>query len=136
MVSTTNQPLETVHRSELSPLVRGNVSPPLESVTGWSHEIAEHTHGQQTLYQQNLVSLGADAILPEIYDAKDGTITILEGEGSLTLNEETIPLEPGQLVFIPAHLPHRIQTQTRLTFLLSRCEPTPNTHDSAWLITL
>jgi len=99
-------------------------------------EILEYMHGQQTLYQQNLISLGADTELPEISDEKDITIAVLEGEGNLKLNQDTIPLELGRLVFIPAYLPHTIQAQTHLTFLLSRCEPDPSSHDSAWLITL
>lgn len=99
-------------------------------------EILAYAYEQQTLYQQKLVNLGADTELLEIADEQDITIAVLEGEGYLKLNQEIIPLELGRLVFIPAFLPHTLQAQTNLTFLLSRCEPDPSSQDSAWLITL
>lgn len=85
---------------------------------------------------QNLMNLSASTQLLEIRDDKDVTIAVLEGEGSLTLNEEIIVLEPGRFVFIPAHLPHTVCTQTSLTFLLNRCKSAPGAHDSAWMMTL
>lgn len=99
-------------------------------------EIVEYTHGHQTLYQQNLMSLGAEAELPEICDEKDVTIAVLQGHGSLTLNQEIIPLEPGRFIFIPAQMPHILQTQTSLVFLLSRCESNSGLPETAWAITL
>lgn len=99
-------------------------------------EIVEYTHGQQTLYQQNLMSLGAETELPEICDGKDVTIAVLEGQGSLTLNEEIIPLEPGRFIFIPAQIPHTLRTCTRLVFLLCRCESDPGLPETAWALTL
>ena len=99
-------------------------------------EIVEYTHGHQTLYQQNLMSLGAEAELPEIYDEKDVTIAVLQGHGSLTLNQEIILLEPGRFIFIPAQMPHILQTQTSLVFLLSRCESNSGLPETAWAITL
>lgn len=99
-------------------------------------EIVEYTHSHQTLYQQNLMSLGADTELPEICDEKDVTIAVLEGQGSLTLNEEMIPLEPGRFIFIPAQMPHTLRTQTSLVFLLSRCESNSGLPETAWTITL
>jgi mannose-6-phosphate isomerase-like protein (cupin superfamily) len=96
----------------------------------------EYIHGQHSPYQQHLMSLSAEAKLPETYDDKDVTIAILEGQGSLTLTEEIIPLEPGRFVFIPAHMPHQLNTETRLVFLLSRCDSDPGIHDSAWMINL
>ena len=99
-------------------------------------EIVEYTHGHQTLYQQNLMSLGAETELPEICDEKDVTIAVLEGHGNLTLNQEIIPLEPGRFIFIPAQMPHTLRTQTSLVFLLSRCESNSGLPETAWAITL
>jgi mannose-6-phosphate isomerase-like protein (cupin superfamily) len=99
-------------------------------------EIVEYMHGQQTLYQQNLMSLGANTELPEICDEKDVTIAVLEGHGTLTLNEEVIPLEPGRFIFIPAQMPHVLRAQTSLVFLLSRCESNSDLPETAWTITL
>ena len=99
-------------------------------------EIVEYSHGQQTLYQQNLKSLGAKTELLKICDAKDVTIAVLEGYGSLTLNQEIVPLEPGRFIFIPAQMSHTLQTQTSLVFLLSRCESNFGLPEKAWAITL
>lgn len=99
-------------------------------------EIVEYSYGQHMLLQQNLMSLGAETELPEICDAKDVTIAVLEGQGSLLLNEEVIPLEPGRFVFIPAEMPHTVRTQTSLVFLLSRCESDSGISESAWMINL
>ena len=99
-------------------------------------EIVEYTHAHQTLFQQNLMSLGADIELPELCNEKDVTITVLEGCGNLTLNQETIPLEPGRFIFIPAQMPHILRAQTSLIFLLSRCESDSGLPETAWAITL
>ncbi|MBW4693427.1 MAG: cupin domain-containing protein [Lyngbya sp. HA4199-MV5] len=99
-------------------------------------EVVEYTHGQQILYQQSLMSLGADTALPELCDEKDVTIAILEGCGNLTLNQESIPLEPGRFIFIPAQMPHTLQSYTSLVFLLCRSESHAGLQDTAWAITL
>lgn len=99
-------------------------------------EIVQHGDGDRALYQQNLMSLGSDVQLPEICDAKDITIAILEGTGNLIIQEETVMLEPGVFVFIPANISHRLQTQARLVFLLNRCMPDRDIHDSPWVINL
>lgn len=99
-------------------------------------EIVEYTHGHQTLYQQNLMSLGTETKLPEICDDLDVTIAILEGQGSLTLNEEIIPLEPGRFIFIPAQMPHTLRTHTSFMFLLCRSKSDPGLSETAWAITL
>lgn len=130
MVRTTERSLETVSwwavNARLSNLSGKLLDAHLAHV--------EYTHGQQILYQ--LMSLGAETQLPEICDDKDVTIAVLEGQGSLTLNQEIIPLEPGRLIFIPAQMTHTLQTQTSLFFLLSRCESNSGLPDKAWSITL
>ena len=111
---------------------------PLNAASGQviNFEIVEYTSGQQTLYQQNLMSLGAETQLPEICEEKDVTIAVLEGHGTLTLNQEIVPLEPGRFIFIPAQMSHTLRTQTSLVFLLSRCESNSGLPEQAWAITL
>lgn len=99
-------------------------------------ELVEYVHEQQTLYQQNLMSLGASTELSAVFDNKDVTIAILEGYGNLILNEESVPLEPGRFIFIPAELPHTLQAHTSLVFLLSQCESHSDLPETAWTITL
>ncbi|MEB3337591.1 MAG: cupin domain-containing protein [Leptolyngbyaceae bacterium] len=90
----------------------------------------------QTLYPQNLMSLEADTELLGSSEGEDITLAVLEGQGSLILNEEVIPLEPGRLIFIPAQMPHALKAYTRLVFLLNRCESDPGLQATAWVITL
>lgn len=98
--------------------------------------MAQTTAMHRSSHLQNLMSLGADTELPELCDEKDVTIAVLEGCGNLTLNQETIPLEPGRFIFIPAQMPHTLRTQTSLIFLLSRCESDSGLPETAWAITL
>lgn len=130
MVRTTERSLETVSWWAVNARLN-NLSGKLQ---GAHLGYVEYTHRQQILYQ--LISLGAETQLPEICDDKDVTIAVLEGQGNLTLNQEIIPLEPGQLIFIPAQMPHTLQTQTSLVFLLSRCESNCGLPEKAWSITL
>lgn len=96
-------------------------------------EIVQHSYGQKALYQQNLMILGAEVELPAICD-EDVTLTVLEGQGSLTLDEEVVILTPGTFVFVPASTPHTLRTQANLIFLLIRCEPDLAAGDLAWVI--
>ncbi|KAM3110378.1 cupin domain-containing protein [Phormidesmis sp. 146-33] len=107
-------------------------------------EIIQQGYGDQAIYQQNMMSLGADVELPEICDAQDVTIAVLEGNGNLTVNDELVKLEPGMFVFIPANTVHRLQTQSlagiskrsHLIFLLNRYKPDHSIDESAWVINL
>lgn len=128
-------------------------------------EIVQHGYGDRAIYQQNMMSLGADVQLPEICDAQDVTIAVLEGNGTLSVNGELVALEPGMVVFIPANTAHRLQTQplvdnskqpltsiskrplagisrrSQLIFLLNRCRPDHSAPDysadeTAWIVNL
>lgn len=107
-------------------------------------EIIQHGYGDQVIYQQNMMSLGADVQLLEVCDAQDVTIAVLEGWGDLTVDDQLVALEPGMFVFIPANTAHRIQTpplagntkRPRLIFLLNRCRPDIKIDESPWIINL
>jgi quercetin dioxygenase-like cupin family protein len=43
----------------------------------------------------------------------------LEGEGELTLGEDTVAIKPGLWVHMPAHLPHSLTARTRVAMLLT-----------------
>ena len=94
-------------------------------------EIVQHSYGHLTC-RQNLMSLRSQVELPKICDSTDVMIAILFGNGSLTLDNEVVMLEPGVFVFIPAHTPHTLQTRTSLAFLLNRCE-SDSTSESVWV---
>jgi mannose-6-phosphate isomerase-like protein (cupin superfamily) len=99
-------------------------------------EIVQHAVGDRTLSQQNLLSLSEGVKLPDICDERDLTIAIFSGTGHLIVQGEGVHLEPGVFIFIPAFTPHMLQATSQLTFLLSRCESTATTSESAWVINL
>lgn len=85
--------------------------------------------------QQNLM-IRVEVELPELCDPEDLTITVLEGQGSLTLLEEVVTLEPGMLVYIPAYMPYGLRTSSELILMLNRCEPDSATSESVWVFNL
>ncbi|GAP94743.1 cupin domain-containing protein [Leptolyngbya sp. NIES-2104] len=94
-------------------------------------EIVQHSDG----YQQNLMSLGAEVQLPELCEAQDVSIAVLEGTGNLVINDEQVQLEPGMFVFIPAMTHHTLKADSKLIFFLNRCHPDPMLA-SPWIINL
>ncbi len=110
---------------------------PIEAVPqGVVMEPVRHSSCQSTSDQQNLISLQAEVELPELCEPKDVTITVLEGQGSLTLHEGVVTLEPGMLVYIPAHMPHILRTSAYLVLMLNRCETDSATSESVWIFNL
>lgn len=90
---------------------------------------------QPKLDQPKLLSLEAEAELP-LCDPKDLNITVLEGQGSLTLHQGVITLEPGMLVCIPAFIPYVLRTSSDLVLMLDWCEPDLATNESVWVFNL
>jgi mannose-6-phosphate isomerase class I len=109
---------------------------PIKTVTqGVVMELARHSSYRSTSDQQKM-SLRAEVELPELCDPKDVTITVLEGQGSLTLHEEVVTLEPGMLVYIPAYTSYMLQASAYLVLMLNRCEPDLAAHESVWIFNL
>jgi len=73
--------------------------------------------------QQNLFCLAAETTLEEHTSAKNATVIVLEGEGTLTLNQEKIELKQGVVVYMPAHAPHALEAKTNLAFWLILSAP-------------
>ncbi|TVR13312.1 MAG: cupin domain-containing protein [Phormidium sp. GEM2.Bin31] len=69
--------------------------------------------------QYTLFSLGKDTDIEEHTATRNGAITVLEGEGTLTLNGKAIALKPGVFVFMPANAPHALKASENLSFLLT-----------------
>ena len=113
----------------------------VDLLAGWpdrviNRESVHNTVGDRTLSQQNLLRLSPGFDLPDICEERDVTIAILAGTGQLAVQGELVHLEVGKFIFIPAFTPHCLQASTQLTFLLSRCESTFNTSETAWVINL
>ena len=77
--------------------------------------------------QQNLFCLAEGSTLEEHTSTKNATVIVLEGEGTLTLNQEKIDLKQGVVVYMPAHAPHALEARTNLAFwlILSASESKP-----------
>lgn len=48
----------------------------------------------------------------------DATVQVLDGEGELTIGGETVVARAGDLVIMPAHVPHAVQARQRFKMLL------------------
>ena len=69
--------------------------------------------------QYSLFCLAANTEISEHTATRNATIHAIEGTGILTLNGETIPLEPGVFVFMPANAPHALEAKSNLAFILT-----------------
>ena len=69
--------------------------------------------------QYSLFCLAANTEISEHTATRNATIHALEGRGILTLNGETIQLEPGIFVLIPANAPHALEAKSNLAFILT-----------------
>ena len=69
--------------------------------------------------QYSLFCLAADTEISEHTSTRNATVQVIEGSGSLVLNGETISLEPGMFIFMPANAPHSLQASSNLAFVLT-----------------
>lgn len=67
--------------------------------------------------QAVLVCLQAGTCLQKHTSAYDGFITVIEGQGVFTLEDQEILLEPGVFIAMPANAPHAVQADSNLAFL-------------------
>lgn len=72
--------------------------------------------------QHTLVLLAAGSDIAEHNSARNATINVLEGKGSLTLEGKDIVLQPGVFVFMPARAPHALKSEENLAFILTFSE--------------
>ena len=50
--------------------------------------------------------------LPHVHDRYDETYYFLSGTGTITLEEETSPINPGTVAIIPAGVPHSLEADS------------------------
>lgn len=67
--------------------------------------------------QFSLVCLSAGSNIGEHAASRNVTVTVIEGKGILNLDGQDVALKPGVFVYIPAHLPHSLQSLENLAFL-------------------
>ena len=69
--------------------------------------------------QYSLFCLAANTEISQHTTSRNATIHVIEGRGILTLDGETIKLEPGVFVFMPANAPHALEATSNLAFILT-----------------
>ena len=69
--------------------------------------------------QYSLFCLAANTEISEHTSTRNATVQVVEGTGSLTLNDETIALAPGVFIFMAANAPHALKAASNLAFVLT-----------------
>lgn len=69
--------------------------------------------------QYTLFCLAAQTDIAEHTSTRNAVISVIEGQGTLTLEGQDITLESGVFVFMPANAPHALKAETNLAFLLT-----------------
>jgi mannose-6-phosphate isomerase-like protein (cupin superfamily) len=59
-----------------------------------------------------IYALPAGGVDPQQPHAEDEVYYIVSGQGQITVGEETQPVQPGSLVFVAAHVPHKFHDIT------------------------
>jgi quercetin dioxygenase-like cupin family protein len=67
--------------------------------------------------QFSLICLTAGTQMPEHTASRNVSLTVIEGDGVLTLEGREIPLQTGIFVYMPANTPHALQAMSNLAFL-------------------
>jgi len=49
----------------------------------------------------------------------DAMVQVLDGSATITIDQETLTAEAGQVVVMPAHVPHAVLAQSRFKMLLT-----------------
>jgi quercetin dioxygenase-like cupin family protein len=79
-----------------------------------SRTIAENAAGTVTLF-----AFGAGQGLSEHSAPYDALVQILDGEAQLTIGGKTVLARAGQLVVMPANVPHAVQAVKKFKMLLT-----------------
>jgi len=69
--------------------------------------------------QYTLFCLAAQTDIAEHTSTRNAVVFVIEGQGTLTLEGQDIPLDTGVFVFMPANAPHALKAKTNLAFLLT-----------------
>ncbi len=78
-----------------------------------SRTLAKSSAGTSTLF-----AFDADQGLSEHSAPFDAWVLLAEGRATLTIGGRAVPVESGQLVLMPAHVPHAVTAHERSKLLL------------------
>lgn len=67
--------------------------------------------------QFSLLCLSAGTSIPEHAAPRSVSLTVIEGQGTLTLNGQDIALQPGVFIYMPANAPHALHALENLALL-------------------
>lgn len=77
--------------------------------------------------QYTLFCLAKGTEIEEHTSTRNAVVTVIEGQGTLTLEGREIDLKSGIFVFMPANGPHALQAKENLTFVLTLSEQVSRT---------
>jgi quercetin dioxygenase-like cupin family protein len=100
-----------------------------KEIKGQAIDLAEHVEYSEgavvskTLFNKKNGSLTLFAFdegqnLSEHTSPYDATVYILDGEGKLVIGGEEVKAQQGQMVIMPANIPHDVQAEQRFKMLL------------------
>jgi quercetin dioxygenase-like cupin family protein len=69
--------------------------------------------------QYSLFCLAAGTEISEHTSTRNATVHVIAGSGTLTLEGQPIPLEPGVFIVMAANAPHALDAATDLAFVLT-----------------
>ena len=79
-----------------------------------SKTILENKAGGLTLF-----AFDKDQRLSEHTAPFDAIVQVVEGEGEIVIDQSAFPLTKGELIIMPAHVPHAVNARQRFKMLLT-----------------
>lgn len=79
-----------------------------------SRTLVENNTGTVTMF-----AFDDDQGLSEHTAPFDALVQVVEGEGEITIGGETNPVAKGQLILMPANVPHALKAKTRFKMILT-----------------
>ncbi len=65
-----------------------------------------------------LMCLAAGSDIDTHTSTKSGCVQVLKGKGEFVLFDQTIKMEPGTFIYMPANAPHSLKAEEDVAFLL------------------
>jgi quercetin dioxygenase-like cupin family protein len=90
----------------------------LDLVTYQSGQVVSRTLAQNKVMSLTLFAFDAGEGLSSHTAAGDAFVQILDGEASITIGEKEVTLTAGQVVAMPAGVPHSLHAEKRFKMLL------------------
>jgi mannose-6-phosphate isomerase-like protein (cupin superfamily) len=92
-------------------------------VEGVKERLAAENGGYEVVHESSGLEVGVYVLVAPEPDRQqphedDEIYIVLDGRGTLEIEGEAVPLEPGQAVFVEAHAEHRFTSYEQLSVLV------------------